>query len=92
MKKEKRRSMAIQYPITMIRLAILLFFLLPLLPNQTLQAQTLRGLLSVTVRDGSKAIVRNANLTLTHTPTGRAWNAQTDAAGAFSFALLPPGD
>ena len=79
--------MAIQYPITMIRLAILLFFLLPLLP-----AQTLRGLLSVTVRDGSKAIVRNANLTLTHTPTGRAWNAQTDAAGAFSFALLPPGD
>lgn len=79
--------MAIQYPIWMSRLALLFFFFLSLLP-----AQTLRGLLSVTVRDGSKAIVRDANLVLTHTPTGRTWNARTDSAGAFSFALLPPGD
>lgn len=79
--------MAIQYPIRMSRLAVLFFFLVALLP-----AQTLRGLLSVTVRDGSKAIVRDANLVLTHTPTGRTWNARTDSSGAFAFALLPPGD
>ena len=71
----------------MIRFVVLLFFFLSLLPGQTL-----RGLLSVTVRDGSKAIVRDANLVVTQIATGRTWTARTDSAGAFSFALLSPGD
>jgi len=71
----------------MIRFVVLLFFFLSLLPGQTL-----RGLLSVTVRDGSKAIVRDANLVVTQVATGRTWTATTDSAGAFSFALLSPGD
>ena len=71
----------------MIRFVVLLFFFLSLLPGQTL-----RGLLSVSVRDGSKAIVRDANLVVTQIATGRTWTARTDSAGAFSFALLPPGD
>lgn len=70
----------------MIRFVVLLFFFLSLLPGQTL-----RGLLSVSVRDGSKAIVRDANLVVTEIATGRTWTARTDSAGAFSFALLPPG-
>lgn len=71
----------------MVRFVVLLFFFLSLLPGQTL-----RGLLSVSVRDGSKAIVRDANLLVTQIATGRTWTARTDSAGAFSFALLPPGD
>ncbi len=71
----------------MLRFVVLLFFFLSLLPGQTL-----RGLLNVTVRDGSKAIVRDANLLVTQIATGRTWTARTDAAGAFSFALLSPGD
>ena len=57
-----------------------------------LHAQTLRGTLGVTVRDGSRAVVRDAKLVLADKATGKEWTAQTDANGAFLFPGLPPGD
>lgn len=57
-----------------------------------LQSQTLRGNLGVTVRDGSRAVVRQANLVLINRATGIERAAQTDADGAFVFGALPPGD
>ncbi|HEU0123160.1 MAG TPA: TonB-dependent receptor [Bryobacteraceae bacterium] len=55
-------------------------------------AQTFRGALGVTVRDGSRAVVRQAQVVITDRFAGRQWTAQTDNAGIFMFPSLPPGD
>jgi hypothetical protein len=57
-----------------------------------LPAQTLRGTLGVTVRDGSRAVVRGAKLVLIEKATGREREASTDAGGEFVFGALPPGE
>ncbi|MFN0105515.1 MAG: TonB-dependent receptor domain-containing protein [Bryobacteraceae bacterium] len=57
-----------------------------------LQSQTLRGTLGVTVRDGSRAVVRQAKLVLIDKATGKEWTAETDSEGAFVFGSLPPGE
>lgn len=55
-------------------------------------AQSLRGTLGVTVRDGSRAVVSQAKLLLVDKATGKEWSAETDRNGAFVFAALPPGE
>lgn len=57
-----------------------------------LQSQTLRGTLGVTVRDGSRAVIRQAKLVLVNKATGKEWSAETDTNGGFNFAGLPPGE
>ena len=57
-----------------------------------LKSQSLRGTLGVTVRDGSRAVVRQAKLILIDKATGKERTAETDKGGAFVFGALPPGD
>jgi len=57
-----------------------------------IHAQTLRGTIGVTVRDGSRAVVREAQMTLVEKATGKERRASTDANGAFVFSALPPGE
>jgi outer membrane receptor protein involved in Fe transport len=57
-----------------------------------LHSQSLRGTLGVTVRDGSRAVVRQAKLVLINKATATERTAETDKDGAFVFGALPPGD
>lgn len=56
------------------------------------EAQTLRGTLGVTVRDGSRAVVQQAKLVLIEKSTGKEWTAETDAEGRFIFGSIPAGE
>lgn len=69
----------------------LLFSILMLIATP-LGAQSLRGTIGVTVRDGSRAVVRQVKMTLTEKATGKERMAETDASGVFTFGALPPGE
>ncbi len=63
----------------------ILFSIIPL------AAQSGLGVVSGTVQDPSKAIVPNANVTLTNTANGEVRNAPTTGAGIYRFVSIPVG-
>ena len=54
-------------------------------------AQSDRGTLTGTVKDGSGAVVPGAKVTLTNTQTGVSFNVPTNDAGDFTVPQLQPG-
>ena len=54
-------------------------------------AQSDRGTLTGTVKDGSGAVVPGAKVTLTNTETGVSFNVPTNDAGDFTVPQLQPG-
>lgn len=74
---------------TVVALTLLLLFLFApvLLFSQSLTQGNVRG----TVLDPSGAAIPNATLTLHNEDTGQTLTRNSNATGAFEFALLPPG-
>lgn len=62
-----------------------------LLTSSILSAQTPLGRLAGLVRDGSGAVIPNANVTATNDGTSQKQSAKTSSIGTFTFAQLPVG-
>ncbi|HYI95616.1 MAG TPA: carboxypeptidase regulatory-like domain-containing protein [Bryobacteraceae bacterium] len=69
----------------MVTAILLTFFSIPA------AAQSDRGTLTGTVKDGSGAVVPGAKVTLTNTETGVSFNVPTNDAGDFTVPQLQPG-
>jgi hypothetical protein len=74
------------------RLKNVFWFAVLMMTPLCVPAQTLRGTLSVTVRDGARAVIRDAKLILVEKATGKERIAQTDRNGEFVFASMAPGE
>lgn len=70
---------------------VCLLFLLLLLTVSAF-AQTGLGTVTGTARDANHAVIRNANVTLTHTATNLARKATTNEEGVFYFGSVPLGN
>lgn len=75
----------------MFRNPCLAAFIAVLVLSSALQAQTVSGSISGTVKDPDDSVVPGAMVQITNEATGSMREAVSDTAGAFSFQSLQPG-
>lgn len=72
--------------------ALVALLLLCLTAASTAWAQTQTATVRGTVQDASGAVIPGATLTLTNIDQNRPWTLQSNAAGAYVFQQIPPGN